>query len=146
VNIVLGKVYCKESTGPVGSAASYAECSINESNGQLVAVGNTSPSLNAGVQNVSASALPVPTLSGSVCNNVITDTKFTVVYSIDDSGLKIASVVVDLTFGAASGSSLEQTFTIVYKQNTNPLDLSGNPGYLVGKPVLFGKLIQNGAR
>ncbi|XP_076981680.1 tectonic-3 isoform X2 [Tamandua tetradactyla] len=83
-----------------------------------------------------------PLLSGNVCHNVVSQ----VIYEIDTNGTfgiqKVSVSFVQTNLTIEPGASLEQHFIIRFKafqQSTTAAftgPRSGNPGYIVGKPLL----------
>ncbi|MEE6497221.1 hypothetical protein FKM82_002664 [Ascaphus truei] len=79
------------------------------------------------------------TLQGDQCVNVVSEVTYTVRYNGTQG---ITSVTVSFTLLNVSGSSLslQQSFSVLYRSSSAALSSvqtrSGNPGYLVGYPVL----------
>ncbi|XP_021113152.1 tectonic-1 isoform X2 [Heterocephalus glaber] len=91
----------------------------------------------------------VPSLVGSghnrFCTNVVLEVKYSLTYT--DSG-EITRAGLSLLLGTVSSASipLQQTFEIHFiQQNTRPVPLSGNPGYVVGLPLAAGLQPQKGS-
>ncbi|XP_007900449.2 tectonic-1 [Callorhinchus milii] len=81
---------------------------------------------------------PVLIATSGVCNNVILGVNYELVYN--DKG-KIVAGSGSFTLGAISSKMLpiQQRFQIKFTQtNTTAIPLSGNPGYVVGHPLLAG--------
>ncbi|XP_028916835.1 tectonic-3 [Ornithorhynchus anatinus] len=105
------------------------------------------PSGLADLQNMqvpiaSASQPAPPLLKGNTCHNVVSQ----VIYEIETNGTfgiqKVSVRLVQTNLSGTPGASLQQHFTVLFrpfKRNTagSPsLPRSGNPGYLVGMPLL----------
>ncbi|XP_075686911.1 tectonic-3 [Rhinoderma darwinii] len=88
---------------------------------------------------ITSSVTDVPVLRGDVCNNVVTQVIYTVLYNGTQG---VTSVSVDFTLSNVSAASavISQTFSVLYKPvssaSSSVQSRSGNPGYLVGLPVL----------
>ncbi|KAM3916076.1 tectonic-3 [Leptodactylus fuscus] len=81
-----------------------------------------------------------PILQGDVCNNVVTQVIYTVLYNCTQ-GITRVSVDFTLSNVSAASASISQNFSVLYKPITLAAQgsvqaRSGNPGYLVGLPVL----------
>ncbi|XP_041084392.1 tectonic-1-like [Polyodon spathula] len=76
--------------------------------------------------------------AGTVCNNVVLQVSYLISYN--DTGA-IVDAKVSFILGALNSSmvpapqSLQNTFV---QENTNPVPSSGNPGYVVGLPLVAG--------
>ncbi|KAM7050839.1 tectonic-1 [Molossus nigricans] len=73
-----------------------------------------------------------------VCTNVVLKVKYSLTYT--DAG-EITRAELSLLLGTVSGAELplQQGFEIRFtQQNTKPVPLSGNPGYVVGLPLAAG--------
>ncbi|KAJ3290577.1 Tectonic-1 [Borealophlyctis nickersoniae] len=101
----------------------------------------------------SPTTLPTPlwNATASVCSQVVLQVRYTFTYSVYITTTIITAATVDLAFGqiSAGASSVLQTFSTVYvvpptNVSTLPVPKSGNPGYIVGKPLLVGTLVKNG--
>ncbi|KAI8844692.1 hypothetical protein BJ741DRAFT_216953 [Chytriomyces cf. hyalinus JEL632] len=84
--------------------------------------------------------------TASTCDNVLTDLRFIFSFTNSDGGISIGNVRVEASFSMFVLPQLPravlQTFSISWVQgNTKPIPKSGNPGYLIGKPILFGSFI-----
>ncbi|XP_063791475.1 tectonic-3 [Pseudophryne corroboree] len=87
-----------------------------------------------------STAADLPILQGDYCNNVVTQVEYTVLYN-GTQGITNVSVVFTLTNVSTTSPFINQIFTVVYKPlssaaQTSAQSRSGNPGYLVGFPVL----------
>ncbi|XP_043408334.1 tectonic-3 isoform X4 [Chelonia mydas] len=84
-----------------------------------------------------------PQMDGNTCHNVVSE----VIYEIEFNGTDgIQNVSVQLKVTSVSGNSLQQRFTLQFWQSRTPsytLPRSGNPGYIIGAPLLS---LNNGAR
>ncbi|XP_072351202.1 tectonic-1 isoform X1 [Scyliorhinus torazame] len=79
-----------------------------------------------------------PRLHVNVCRNVVLEVNYIIVYN--DKG-KIVNASAAFTLGTISNSMvpIQQHFQITFIQyNTTSLALSGNPGYVVGLPLVAG--------
>ncbi|XP_027972421.1 tectonic-1 isoform X5 [Eumetopias jubatus] len=80
-----------------------------------------------------------------ICTNVVLEVKYSLTYT--EAG-EIAQAGLALLLGTVSGPvvPLEQKFEIHFiQQNTKPVPLSGNPGYVVGLPLAAGFQPQKGS-
>ncbi|KAM4025221.1 tectonic-3 [Anomaloglossus baeobatrachus] len=89
---------------------------------------------------ISSRVTDTPVLRGDVCNNVVTQVIYTVLYN-GTQGITGVSVDFTLSNVSAGSARLSQTFSVVYKPAASASQgpaqsRSGNPGYLVGRPVL----------
>eukprot|EP01135_Chromosphaera_perkinsii_P001475 Nk52_evm4s179 gene=Nk52_evmTU4s179 len=89
-----------------------------------------------------------PSISSGSCTNVVTKVEYSIIYN----GATITAVYATLTFAdfvTSSTTAIEQVFETSYKtvtnENTVVFERSGNPGYIVGKPVLAGTLASSGS-
>ncbi|XP_026506809.1 tectonic-3 [Terrapene carolina triunguis] len=77
-----------------------------------------------------------PQMDGNTCHNVVSE----VIYEIEFNGTHgIQNVSVQLKVTSVSGNSLQQRFTLQFWQSRTPsytLPRSGNPGYIIGAPLL----------
>ncbi|XP_048714623.2 tectonic-3 isoform X2 [Caretta caretta] len=83
-----------------------------------------------------------PQMDGNTCHNVVSE----VIYEIEFNGTHgIQNVSVQLKVTSVSGNSLQQRFTLQFWSRTPSYTLprSGNPGYIIGAPLLS---LNNGAR
>uniref|UniRef100_A0ABI7XQL2 Tectonic family member 1 n=1 Tax=Felis catus TaxID=9685 RepID=A0ABI7XQL2_FELCA len=79
-----------------------------------------------------------------ICTNVVLEVKYSLTYT--DAG-EITKADLSLLLGTVSSAMLplEQKFEIRFiQQNTKPVPLSGNPGYVVGLPLAAGFQPQKG--
>ncbi|KAB1255741.1 Tectonic-1 [Camelus dromedarius] len=79
-----------------------------------------------------------------VCTNVVLEVKYSLTYT--DAG-EVVQADLSLLLGAVSSAMvpLQQKFEIYFiQQNTKPVPLSGNPGYVVGLPLAAGFQPQKG--
>ncbi|XP_058268270.1 tectonic-1 [Hemibagrus wyckioides] len=81
-----------------------------------------------------------PVLNGQICNQVVLQVKYTVRF--DDAG-QIVTVTASFVLGAVDESTLpiQQEFQITFVQEIRSdatLRSSGNPGYVVGLPLVAG--------
>nr|XP_006204910.1 tectonic-1 isoform X1 [Vicugna pacos]XP_015095226.1 tectonic-1 isoform X1 [Vicugna pacos] len=87
----------------------------------------------------------VETRQVQVCTNVVLEVKYSLTYT--DAG-EIVQAALSLLLGAVSSAMvpLQQKFEIYFiQQNTKPVPLSGNPGYVVGLPLAAGFQPQKGS-
>ncbi|XP_036679242.1 tectonic-1 isoform X3 [Balaenoptera musculus] len=80
-----------------------------------------------------------------ICTNVILEVKYSLMYT--DAG-EIVKADVFVLLGAVSSAMVpfQQKFEIYFiQQNTKPVPLSGNPGYVVGLPLAAGFQPQKGS-
>ncbi|XP_025789137.1 tectonic-1 isoform X2 [Puma concolor] len=80
-----------------------------------------------------------------ICTNVVLEVKYSLTYT--DAG-EITKADLSLLLGTVSSAMLplEQKFEIRFiQQNTKPVPLSGNPGYVVGLPLAAGFQPQKGS-
>ncbi|XP_056389716.1 tectonic-3 [Hyla sarda] len=89
---------------------------------------------------ITSSVTSAPYLQGGICNNIVTQVIYTVLYNGTQG---ITGVSVDFTLSNVSTASvlISQTFSVLYKpvgsaSQSSVQSRSGNPGYLVGLPVL----------
>uniref|UniRef100_W5MKH8 Tectonic family member 1 n=1 Tax=Lepisosteus oculatus TaxID=7918 RepID=W5MKH8_LEPOC len=81
---------------------------------------------------------PVLLEESSVCNNAVLQVGYVVTYS--EAGA-IVNIAVSFVLGAVDSSKvpIQQKFQITFVQeNTSPVPVSGNPGYVVGLPLVAG--------
>lgn len=81
-------------------------------------------------------------MDGNTCHNVVSE----VIYEIEFNGTHgIQNVSVQLKVTSVSGNSLQQRFTLQFWSRTPSYTLprSGNPGYIIGAPLLS---LNSGAR
>ncbi|XP_018423502.1 PREDICTED: tectonic-3-like [Nanorana parkeri] len=93
-----------------------------------------------GMVPVSSSVTARPVVQGDQCNNVVSQVIYTVLYNGTQG---ITNVSVDFILGnvPTTSPSIQQNTTVIYKPVTSTAGSSvqtrsGNPGYLVGYPVL----------
>nr|XP_022303176.1 tectonic-3-like isoform X2 [Crassostrea virginica] len=97
-------------------------------------------------QVVDCSTPPTPTLNSSHCNSVVLEVEYHITH---DGSVGITQVGVRLVLGSIQTGDLPLTqsysasFTSVNEINKTITERSGNPGYIVGKPVRAGVLVQN---
>ena len=74
--------------------------------------------------------------TGCICNNAIVEVDYTVYTNSTENGIKQinANIVVENT----NSCSISQIFTVRFFTNTSAFATSGNPGYIIGLPVLSG--------
>ncbi|KAJ3031430.1 UNVERIFIED_CONTAM: Tectonic-3 [Siphonaria sp. JEL0065] len=92
------------------------------------------------------SVIPKWTATSATCSNVVTTLDYTFTYSVSSGTVTIVSVSVVAGFTnfnlASLSGSVMQSFSISWTPaNASPLVKSGNPGYILGKPILFGTLL-----
>ncbi|MCI4388495.1 hypothetical protein PGIGA_G00086680 [Pangasianodon gigas] len=92
------------------------------------------------VQTDAAASDYTPVFHGQICNQVVLQVKYTVRF--DDAG-QIARVTASFVLGAVDENTLpiQQEFQITFVQETRSdatLRSSGNPGYVVGLPLVAG--------
>ncbi|NWV38786.1 TECT1 protein, partial [Grantiella picta] len=86
----------------------------------------------------SSDVLRLPMVLGELCINAVLGVNYHITYT--DTG-EIIEAAAAFVLGAISKEalSIEQSFEISFTQeNTQPVPLSGNPGYVVGLPVRAG--------
>ncbi|NXA03973.1 TECT1 protein, partial [Sapayoa aenigma] len=82
--------------------------------------------------------LRLPVILGELCSNVVLGVSYHITYT--DTG-EITEAAAAFVLGAFTKEALsvQQSFQISFTQgNTEPVPLSGNPGYVVGLPVRAG--------
>ncbi|KXS17982.1 hypothetical protein M427DRAFT_133121 [Gonapodya prolifera JEL478] len=92
-----------------------------------------------------SSAPRVPSMVGAVCNNVVAKVAYTFLWSLASGTPSVVSVSVEFGYtnisAPVSGSpyiAVGQKFSASWGEGANtPLPLSGHPGYIFGRPVLF---------
>ncbi|XP_073504738.1 tectonic-3 isoform X2 [Phyllobates terribilis] len=89
---------------------------------------------------ITSDVTETPVLRGDVCSNVVTQVIYTVLYN-GTQGITGVSAAFTLSNMSAGSARLSQTFSMVYKPAASASQgpawsRSGNPGYLVGRPVL----------
>ncbi|XP_072273429.1 tectonic-3 [Pyxicephalus adspersus] len=101
----------------------------------------------AAVSSQGSSTVPItsavtdrPSLQGDQCNNVVSQAIYTVLYN-GTQGISSVHVTFILSNVSITSTSIQQNTTIIYKPITAAVGSSvqtrsGNPGYLVGYPVL----------
>ncbi|XP_042588226.1 tectonic-1 [Cyprinus carpio] len=93
-----------------------------------------------------ASYIPVLLESGDICNNVVLQVKYTFRYS--EAG-EILNAMASILLGAIKSVTvpIQQEFQITFLQDissTPVLQFSGNPGYVVGLPLVAGTRTADG--
>ncbi|XP_051765577.1 tectonic-1 [Ctenopharyngodon idella] len=93
-----------------------------------------------------ADYFPVVLESGDICNNVVLQVKYTFRYS--EAG-EILNVLASFLLGAIKSATvpIQQEFHITFLQeisSTAGLQFSGNPGYVVGRPLVAGTRTADG--
>ncbi|XP_053443426.1 tectonic-1 isoform X2 [Nycticebus coucang] len=81
----------------------------------------------------------------SICRNVVLEVKYSLTYT--EAG-EVIKADLSLLLGIISSVTvpLQQKFEIHFiQQNTKPVPLSGNPGYVVGLPLAAGTQLQKGS-
>ncbi|NWT96414.1 TECT1 protein, partial [Urocynchramus pylzowi] len=120
-------------------------------NSSILAVPKSSQMVNITVQSIvvqslngmrtllsSSDVLRLPTVSDELCINAVLGVNYHITHT--DTG-EIIEAAAAFVLGAISREalSIEQSFKISFTQeNTQPVPLSGNPGYVVGLPVRAG--------
>ena len=69
------------------------------------------------------------------CSNILYEAHYTVV--TDPTSTKIVSISVDMVLGDANSCDIQQRFSVRFQSAAVFQELSGNPGYLPSKPILF---------
>ncbi|KAJ3091733.1 Arginyl-tRNA synthetase [Quaeritorhiza haematococci] len=94
-----------------------------------------------------AANLPTPiwNATSNVCDRMIAEVKYTFMVDTYASRSLISNVYIDVTFRRstplAASTAILQTFSVEFIQiGANPVPKSGNPGYLLGSPLLAGTL------
>ncbi|KND01191.1 uncharacterized protein SPPG_04281 [Spizellomyces punctatus DAOM BR117] len=87
----------------------------------------------------------VPSYSSGLCLNGVTEVQYNVVYEVAGSAVirTVGAKIMIGTIDANQTSALQRfavTFSTPTSATTPPVARSGNPGYIVGKPVLTGTL------
>ncbi|XP_062942319.1 tectonic-1 isoform X2 [Cynocephalus volans] len=80
-----------------------------------------------------------------ICNNVVLEVKYSLIYT--DAG-EVTKAGLSFLLGTVNSAvvPLQQKFEIHFiQQNTKPVPLSGNPGYVVGLPLAAGFQPQEGS-
>ncbi|XP_015271223.1 PREDICTED: tectonic-1 [Gekko japonicus] len=79
-----------------------------------------------------------PTSEGQACSNVVLEAKHLITFTEAGEITAVAASLVLATIDVTSGF-IRQSFEIHFiPQNTRPVALSGNPGYVVGLPIKAG--------
>ncbi len=90
---------------------------------------------------------PFPTTAYDATNQICNNAVFQVSYTVVFSGTTISSINAKLTVGSveATVARVEQEFLVFYveESSTTIFERSGNPGYIVGKPILAGQVVTN---
>ncbi|XP_073917307.1 tectonic-1 isoform X2 [Castor canadensis] len=109
----------------------------------------TIQSLNKTLTRLESTGVLQPALIGAgedkTCTNVVLQVKYSLTYT--DRG-KILEAGVSFLLGTVRSTvaALQQKFEIRFiQQNTKPVPLSGNPGYVVGLPLVAGFQPQKGS-
>ncbi|XP_054852112.1 tectonic-1 isoform X2 [Eublepharis macularius] len=87
---------------------------------------------------LASSAVLLPTLQDQTCNNVVLGARYLITFT--EAG-EIASAAVSLVLATVNMTAgfIRQSFEVRFvQQNTQPVILSGNPGYVVGLPIKAG--------
>ncbi|KAK5664635.1 hypothetical protein QVD99_008186 [Batrachochytrium dendrobatidis] len=93
----------------------------------------------------------VPTISGSICSQMVVQVTYTFIYSTLPNA-HFTDLLIDVVLGSYtinSGTAIKQTFitnfapSIQYARTSNVIK-SGTPGYRIGSPILAGLLTQSG--
>ncbi|KAL8180091.1 UNVERIFIED_CONTAM: hypothetical protein K2H54_006293 [Gekko kuhli] len=80
----------------------------------------------------------LPTPEGQACSNVVLEAKYLITFTEAGEITAVAASLVLATVDVTSGF-IQQSFEIHFiPQNTRPVALSGNPGYVVGLPIKAG--------
>uniref|UniRef100_A0A671T839 Tectonic family member 1 n=1 Tax=Sinocyclocheilus anshuiensis TaxID=1608454 RepID=A0A671T839_9TELE len=92
------------------------------------------------------SYIPVLLESGDVCNNVVLQVKYT--FRFSEAG-EILNAIASVLLGAIKSITvpIQQEFQITFLQDissTPVLQFSGNPGYVVGRPLVAGTRTADG--
>nr|XP_056715076.1 tectonic-1 [Euleptes europaea] len=120
-------------------------------NSSILAVPNSSQKVNVTVQSITVQTLQdparlrtrlestgllLPKLQGQMCSNVVLEARYLITFT--EMG-EITSVAVSLVLATVTVGFIQQSFEIHFiPQNTQPIVLSGNPGYVVGLPIKAG--------
>ncbi|XP_035681133.1 tectonic-3-like [Branchiostoma floridae] len=92
-----------------------------------------------------AGSVPAPVYNGTsgLCDNVVLQVAYTVTHNGSQG---ISAVEVSFTLGSvlSTQTSVQQSFAITFGKQDSVAGFrrSGNPGYVVGEPVLAGNLVQ----
>ncbi|XP_008118080.1 tectonic-1 [Anolis carolinensis] len=129
---------------PALSMAFYTNLSV-------LAVPNSSQTVNVTIQSITVQTLGglrtrlkntdvlmLPTLHPQSCSNVVLEADYLTTFT--EAG-EITGVTVSLVLGTINATALfvQQVFGIHFiQQDTQPIPLSGSPGYVVGQPVRAG--------
>lgn len=112
---------------------------FNSCTGFTVKFSNPSCTLASGTYlSDCSSSLPALSQIGDSCNNVVKMVTYTITYS-NPTG--ISKVEIDLKFSNTNvGSQFQQIFKVVFitNQTASSYQRSGNPGYIVGQPLVAG--------
>ncbi|XP_067939215.1 tectonic-3-like [Watersipora subatra] len=109
----------------------YSESSISVNSRVNVTPVNEVAKANLAVQN-------------NTCMNVVTKVTYTVIHSV--GVLQAVNVEFEIDSFPGDITSLEQTFIVTYRDYnyTAFVPRSGNPGYIIGEPVISGFLVEPG--
>ena len=91
-------------------------------------------------------SLPSPEYSSHTCNNVISKVKI-IVFHNGSKGIDKVDVDIYLSNITSSVDSHQITFQLKFKwtksSSSIPFERSGSPGYIIGKPILAGRIRYN---
>lgn len=123
---------------------------------QILPVPNSQSGINVTVQAVTMQSIdgtlvrgnfseqtPSYNSSTQICTNVVLGGSYSMIYTAKG---EITSVLASFTLGTINRNPFQQSFQISFtEEGTTPATLSGNPGYVLGMPLIAGfKLPQSG--
>ncbi|KAJ3084717.1 Tectonic-1 [Rhizoclosmatium hyalinum] len=90
--------------------------------------------------------VPFWNTTAAICQNILTSITFNFTYAVSNGATTIISVNTTTRFSNLNLPSIStavmQSFSAIWTlQNSTPQPKSGNPGYQIGKPILFGTLL-----
>ncbi|XP_060105648.1 LOW QUALITY PROTEIN: tectonic-1 [Heteronotia binoei] len=85
-----------------------------------------------------SNALLLPASEGQTCSNVVLEVRYRITFTEAGEITAVAASLVLATIRTADGFIQQSTEVRFIPQNTRPLGLSGNPGYVVGLPIKAG--------
>jgi hypothetical protein len=81
----------------------------------------------------------ITSFSKGKCSNAVVQADFRVFSNADMNGVE--SIEVDLIVQDLTSNNVTQSFSVKFFTSTDAKELSGNPGYVKGKPLITGKTV-----